>query len=754
MSSFDFKLEPGKELKKIEYEGKIEPLISIVMPFYNDKKYITQSVNCVLNQTFPQYELLIIDDGSTDKESLDLLKKIEKLDSRIKVFHKKNEGLAATRDYGAEKSSKSCDYLFFLDCDDLIEETYLECAYWTLETNKEASWAYSDLVGFEAQEYIWNKCFDSNKLKNENFLVATALIRKKDFFEVNGYELREKAVNEDWNFWLKMVAKEKFPVRMNYYAFWYRRKDNIGELAKANQNKQRTMEIISETIKNIHKEVTAIEYPKYDYNWNYIIDYFPDVKQSKEKDNGKINLLLIIPWMVMGGADKFNVDFINGLNKKKFSVTIITTEPANNVYRQLYKDATIYDLTTFLDIKYWTPFINYIINKKNINLIMNSNSEIGYSLIPYLKAKYPTIPIVDYIHMEEWYNRNGGYSRDSSGVQSFIDLTMTCNANSEKILEDYFKRNKAELKTVYIGVDEKKYDPKLYDKKKLRNEFEIPDNKLVISYICRIATQKRPFLLIEIIKKYIEINKDALFLIVGDGPLLDGMKEKAKEYNLNDNIRFMGRFKNTEKIYAISDLTINCSIKEGLALTSYESLSMNVPVISSDVGGQKELITGQTGIIVDCLQKEEDADIFEYTDEEINLYVDALCKASKKLKMYSKECRKKILDGFTIDQMITNMNKILENVYKNPNQEKINNGKSTAKCMDLCKELLTKEFAQIAPKYTYLAANYNSIYGYHQFSKFDELKIRLWEHRSYRMMVKVLKKIKVFPILKKIARKN
>ena len=122
------------------------------------------------------------------------------------------------------------------------------------------------------QEYIWNKCFDSNKLKNENFLVATALIRKKDFFEVNGYELREKAVNEDWNFWLKMVAKEKFPVRMNYYAFWYRRKDNIGELAKANQNKQRTMEIISETIKNIHKEVTAIEYPKYDYNWNYIID--------------------------------------------------------------------------------------------------------------------------------------------------------------------------------------------------------------------------------------------------------------------------------------------------------------------------------------------------------------------------------------------------------------------------------------------------------------------------------------------------
>ena len=104
--NFDFSKEPGKELKKREYEGNIEPLISIITPFYNSGKYIEQTVNSVLNQTFPAFELLIIDDGSKDKESLEKLKEIQKLDNRIKVFHKQNEGLQRTRDYGASKSIK------------------------------------------------------------------------------------------------------------------------------------------------------------------------------------------------------------------------------------------------------------------------------------------------------------------------------------------------------------------------------------------------------------------------------------------------------------------------------------------------------------------------------------------------------------------------------------------------------------------------------------------------------------------------
>ena len=303
---YNFELEPGKKiLNNRDYKDE-KPIISVVIPFYNDKDYIEQSVNSILNQTFPYYEILIIDDGSKDEESLRKLEKVEKKDKRIKVFHKNNEGLAATRDYGATKSDNTCKYLMFLDSDDLLEPTFLECAYWTLETNNDAAWVYSDSIGFDADNYTWNKWFDSEKMKRENELVSAAMVRKKDFYDVGGYGLREKAVNEDWNFWLKLIARGKYPVHMSYYGQWYRRKTS-GELKKASDNKKRALEIIQNTAKTINKNVKAIQYPKQDYNYDLLDENF-NIIIPKTKDNGKINILMIVPWLITGGADKFNLD--------------------------------------------------------------------------------------------------------------------------------------------------------------------------------------------------------------------------------------------------------------------------------------------------------------------------------------------------------------------------------------------------------------------------------------------------------------
>ena len=167
-------------------------------------------------------------------------------------------------------------------------------------------------------------------MKTTNDLVSAALVRKTAFYEVNGYELREKAVNEDWNFWLKLIAKGKYPVHMSYYGQWYRRKEQ-GELAKATQNKQRSLEIINKTAETIKERVEAIQYPKQDYNY----DLIPEKQETilvpeKQKDN-KINILMIIPWMVTGGADRFNLELVKRLNKEEFEITIITTEPSKHI---------------------------------------------------------------------------------------------------------------------------------------------------------------------------------------------------------------------------------------------------------------------------------------------------------------------------------------------------------------------------------------------------------------------------------------
>ena len=746
---FDFSKEPGKELKKIEFTTKLEPIISIIMPFYNDKKYIKQSVTSVLNQTFPCFELLIIDDGSKDKESLEELEKISKLDKRIKVFHKENEGVSATRDYGAKKAEKNSKYLVFLDSDDLLNETFLETCYWTLETNPKATWAYTDSVGFEGQEYTWNKYFNCNKMKKENDLVITAVIKKDAFFEVNGFEIREKNVYEDWNLWLKLLSRGYFPVHINYYGVWYRRKKE-SELNRAKRNKERAMEIITSTAKTIKKEVEAIQYPRFNYNWDIMPDKINSIRENKREENGKTNILLIIPWMVMGGADKFNFDLISKLDKAKYDVTVISTEPAINTYRQDFENhCTVYDLTTFLDQKYWISFINYIIEKNNINLILNTNSEVGYGMLPYLKSKYKQIPIIDYVHMEEWYNRNGGYSRDSSGVASVIDKTLVCNENSRKVLINHFGRKENEIETVYIGVDEKQFDPDKYNKEELKEKYNLPKDKYIISYICRISEQKRPFLLLQVIRKMLDERKDFLFLIVGDGNLLASMKANARKMGLTENIRFWGRTSKTDEIYALSDMTINCSIKEGLALTAYESLAMGVPVVSSDVGGQKELINEKTGVIVPCIQNEEDIFKFDYSDEEIDSYVIAINKVLNNLNEYKKECRQRILNGFTIDQMVEKMTNIIDNTIKKSNESKIMDVNN----LDVCKELITYKFMINQAKYEWECKEYNKYYGFDTNGgsnyKFELFKETMWQHKWYRRFIRLLQKVGIMRAIKK-----
>lgn len=691
--------------------NKNNPVISIITPYFNGQDYIEETAKSVLRQTFSNFEWIIVDDGSS-KEGKEKLQQIEKMDSRIKVFTNSysSRGPAQTRDFGIRNSAKSSKYIVFLDADDLYNKTFLECSYWTLETHPEASWTYTDSVNFGAKNFLWRKWYDVEWELRENILLVSACVRKADLIEVGGFELKEKKVYEDWYLWIKLIKAGKFPVRMNSLLTYYRQKKGTSELKSSNEeNKKNALRIIEEAKRDIVDYKDAIQFPKYDYNWEEIKDEIIKIKDTQKSN--KINILMIIPWMVTGGADRFNLDLIKRMDRKKFSFTIISTMPSKNEWRrQFEKYATIYDLTTFLEMKDWIGFINYIIKKNNIKLIFNSNSEFGYRILPYLKAKYPQIPITDFVHMEEWYMRNGGFSRDSSIMQNVIDKTFTCNENSRNIFINHFKRNESEIKTIYIGVDEKKFDPQKYNKEEIIdkiNDKRLSRDKIIISYICRIAEQKRPYLMLEVVKKLAEIRENFVVVVAGEGSLLNGLKKNVKKEKLDDFFVFVGNKKNTEEIYAISDLTLNTSIKEGLALTSYESLAMGVPVVSSDVGGQKELINKEVGVTVPCIQQEREILNYNYTEEEVLNYIVAIQEVINNLKYYKSNCRKRILNRFTIDNMIKNMEKEFIDIVQNPNKQKIENGEKLSGNIDVLKELISSFLVSNKLEYEWICEEFN-----------------------------------------------
>lgn len=667
----DYKKRPGNKITTIGdlLNKNIKPTISIITPFYNGGETLLETANSVISQTYPFFEWIIVNDGSPDKESVKKLENVAKIDSRIKVYHKENGGPSDTRDFGIKKASKDTKYIFFLDCDDIMENTMLEVLYWTLETHKDASFAYTTMVNFGDREFIWEQYLTVEKEKRDNLICISTMIRKEDLLSVGCFEIKEKAMYEDWNLWLKLLAAGKKPIRVNAPIFWYRI-NSTGEFQRAKQNNDKAMALINGTASTIKKNVDIIQYPR--INKKYEIKDLKNMTLPEYKCNKK-KILFILPWTVLGGADLFNLELIKGLDKEKFDPIVITTLPSTNDLRNEFTNVVseYYDLTTFLDTSDYLSFVDYIIDSRKVDTIYVSNSKIGYYMLPFIKNKYSNIKVVDYIHSIDPKDLQGGFGRCSKDVDDYIDKTYCCNNFTKQELKERF--NKENVETLYIGTDEKRFDKTKFNKKELKQKYNIPSNKKIITFIARLSEEKRPELFVKIAKKLLETRNDTHFVIAGDGNLY-----KKVRSSINKNFTMLGSINTPEEIYAISDITVNCSSLEGLALTSYESLAMEVPVISTSVGGQKELIDDTVGGIVEFNTKNE--------IKEIKGYVDKINYVLNNLEKLSKNCRKKILEGFTLNHIITQFNKIFDNLEPRKNIIKNDNKLIFELALDSTKE--------------------------------------------------------------------
>ena len=101
-------------------------LISIIVPVYNVEQYLEKCVNSIINQTYKNLEIILVDDGATDT-SCKMCDELAKIDSRIKVYHKENGGLSDARNYGVERATG--EYIGFVDSDDYIDSEMYEKLY-------------------------------------------------------------------------------------------------------------------------------------------------------------------------------------------------------------------------------------------------------------------------------------------------------------------------------------------------------------------------------------------------------------------------------------------------------------------------------------------------------------------------------------------------------------------------------------------------------------------------------------------------
>jgi len=189
------------------------PLISVVIPVYNNETTIQETIESVLSQSFSDLELIVINDGSQDS-TLKIVSSI--LDPRLKVFSYPNAGLAATRNRGV--SHASGEYISFIDADDLWTPDKLEAQFKALQVNPQAAVAYSwtDWIDESGQFLRPGGHISVNGDVFATLLVrdfvesgSNPLIRTEALAEVGGFDESLPAV-EDWDMWLRLAAGYEF----------------------------------------------------------------------------------------------------------------------------------------------------------------------------------------------------------------------------------------------------------------------------------------------------------------------------------------------------------------------------------------------------------------------------------------------------------------------------------------------------------------------------------------------------------------
>jgi glycosyltransferase involved in cell wall biosynthesis len=194
--------------------------VSIVVPYYNAHAFLEQTLASALNQTCPEVEVIVVNDGSTDPDAVAYFEQLN--DPRIRKFTTTNQGLPMARNTGISLASGT--YILPLDADDLISSTYVEEAVKVLDAQPAVGIVYAHACFFGDVNAFWDlPAFDPTDFLTGNCIFACAMFRRADWLVAGGYKADMRQGLEDYDFWLSLVGLGRQVVRLPQVHFFYRK---------------------------------------------------------------------------------------------------------------------------------------------------------------------------------------------------------------------------------------------------------------------------------------------------------------------------------------------------------------------------------------------------------------------------------------------------------------------------------------------------------------------------------------------------
>jgi glycosyltransferase involved in cell wall biosynthesis len=588
-----------------------QPLVSVVIPCFNYGQFVAAAIDSILLQTLPNIEIIVVDGGSTDGTTIEILKNIQRPKTRI-FFREGRHYVGSNRNYGI--SIATGRYICCLDADDTLDCTYIEKAAFYLETyGYDIVSTAINFVGAKQGKLDILQFPDLTDMAIGNHVLTCAVFRKSFWLNFNGYidtGIGQDHVAEDWDFWLRLCGNgARIRNISTEHLFNYR----IHNGASLSNNVE---------VKPIEQQKNAILLRNKTLLTSKRLRNSARLKHTRIRcdpiqtaltisvrgtANTKINtLILALPYIIVGGAERLLSGLCSYLVTKNWRIIVVTTMDQDSSFGNSidwFKAATseVYVLQNFLKNDERIDFLDYLIESRKPKYILNAGSTLIYEQLPRIKRKYPTICSVDLL-----FNLLG-HTQSHAKYKKFIDFAL---AENQEVYDWY--QNTAGWRTNQIrklssGVDLKKLRPSIRPNH-LVEKYSVSEDSLVIGYSGRLSFEKSPDLFVEIANLSINIS-NVCFIMTGVGPMHDEICKLIAKLPKTVKFIYAGLVDNVDEYLALYDILILPSRTDGRPLVVMEALACGVPVIASNIGALPDLIEdGINGYLLQAIDTQGFAD--------------------------------------------------------------------------------------------------------------------------------------------------
>ena len=233
-------------------KDRFEPMISVIVPVYNSELYIEKCINSILKQDYTNYEIIIINDGSTD-DSEKVIRKITKTTNKIRYYKQKNSGVAKTRNNGIEFAKG--EYIAFIDNDDYIDPDYFKVL---IDSSKSGD-ADIVLCGYRRPDENGKIIKELHITEHEwtKFLITApwAKVYKKEYIVKNGISFLDNNIGEDVFFNLQAFLETNKIETIDYIGYnWFFNTNSISNSVQKDYERINVFRLLNECINILKKK--------------------------------------------------------------------------------------------------------------------------------------------------------------------------------------------------------------------------------------------------------------------------------------------------------------------------------------------------------------------------------------------------------------------------------------------------------------------------------------------------------------------